>query len=96
MKGTEKQIAWAEQIISDALGTINRNIARIKKQIEKYGADKHSELELKAWEAARGQYENVILKSAEAQNAAWIIDNRKRMDPAAIAHQVEMIVANAI
>jgi hypothetical protein len=91
LTGSEKQVAWAEQITNDALGTINRNIEIVKERIEKYDMP-NEQVRLDAWLAAKNQYENVILKAPEAQNAAWIIDNRKHMDPAAIAHRVDMIV----
>ena len=92
MTGSDKQIAWAKQIINDALGTINRNISRVTEHIEKYDMQ-DEQIYLDTWLAAKNQYENVILKTPEAQDASWIIDNRKRMDPIAIIHQVDMIVA---
>lgn len=91
MTGTEKQVAWAEIIISDAMGTIDKNITLTKERIEKYDMPDEA-IRLKAWIAAKDHF-GKILSTPEAQSASWIIDNRKGFDPAAIIHRVDEIVA---
>ena len=91
MIGSEKQVAWAQTIISDAMGTIEKNIALTTGRIKKYGMTSET-IRLEAWKAAKNNFEK-ILSLPDAQSASWIIDNRTEFDPTTIMHRVDAIVA---
>lgn len=71
MKGTEKQVNWASDIINGVMETIRRNkvnaenspIAPIRKKAE-------------VWEYMETRYET-IMQSEKMQDASWIINNRE-------------------
>ncbi len=68
MKGTEKQIAWAQDIITNAQETIRRNIER--------NADDAAEL--KIWKWMEAEYAKAMEQVGD--NASLIINNRKALD----------------
>lgn len=83
LKGTEKQVAWANEIRDNAINTINRNIEiceeRNKKHINMCAVELQVWLELK--EAVFSKIENI-------DRAAEIIDMRHMLDPRAIINLV--------
>jgi len=68
MKGTEKQVKWAEDIINGAKETIRHNIERSANEPE----------ELKIWKWIEVQYNKTMEQVGD--NAAMIINNRKALD----------------
>lgn len=68
MKGTEKQIKWAEDIITSAQETIRRNIER----------NANDEKELRIWKWMEAEYAKAMEQVGD--NAALIINNRKALD----------------
>ncbi len=80
--GTEKQVEWAQSIISDALSTIEANR---KKIVDTYPAGTIKDSELKIWDTINQQYQDT-LKQIEAMphSAAFVIDNRKMLDSSRI------------
>ena len=65
MKGTEKQIAFANNIIQESRNTIAANIARF--------TELGLERDVKIWNMVSEQYETAISK---IDNAAFVIDHR--------------------
>lgn len=84
MKGTEKQIKWAEDIIRDARETIRRNIELIKALQEKHGYDVRQD-ELEAYEKCSESLEKVF---ASTEEAGAIIEMRNRISGRAINEMV--------
>ena len=79
MKGTEKQIAWAEDIIDSARRTIDGNVELVEKRIAEYG-DLFA-ADLSAWRIMRGFVNNFV---ATIDSAAQVIDKRHILASAAI------------
>ena len=85
LTGSEKQIKWANDIIDRLTKTIDMNLERAKKyQMEDY---------ITAWETVKTQFEKDIIPNLlnQENNAAYIIENRKKLDP-----QVVIDAANYI
>jgi hypothetical protein len=76
MKGSEKQIKWAEDIKERAINYTRNGLAFAKE---------HESKELKVWENILAQLEKGF---AAAQDAKWIIDNRTQFDPQQISNMV--------
>ena len=79
MKGTEKQIKWAESIVNDAKETIRRNIERSANEQD----------ELKIWKWIEVQYNKTMEQVGD--NAALIIDNRKALDSARMVYLSDQV-----
>lgn len=88
MKGTEKQIKWAEDIIESARGTIKANIENIKAQQEKYNC-KWRQDELEAFELCGKSLEELLDKVTEASQ---VIDMRHKISSHAIIEMVHEYV----
>lgn len=76
MKGSEKQIKWAEDIKNRCLETIEINIETCKKErlsFQPYAKD--FQREFKAWEILRTDMENIFAHE-KCQDASYIIDRR--------------------
>lgn len=91
LTGTEKQVEWAQSIISDALSTIEANREKI---VDTYPAGTIKDSELKIWDTINQQYQDT-LKQIEVMphSAAFVIDNRKMLDSSRIiwgANQLSM------
>ena len=84
LKGSEKQVAWAEDIIAGARGTIKANIDNIKAQQEKYNM-KFRQDELEAYEKCKESLETLL---AGIDSAAKIIDLRYKISGRAINEMV--------
>jgi len=83
LTGTEKQIAWAKQIIADSQSTIDKNIARIEKVLGEIGWGPKSGMgkELATWHKIKESYEKALNEiEKKPNNAAFIIDNRRSLD----------------
>lgn len=85
MKGTEKQIKWAEDIIESARGTIKANIENIKAQQEKYNC-KWRQDELEAFELCSKSLEELLSKVTEASQ---VINMRHKISSHAIIEMVQ-------
>lgn len=88
LKGTEKQVAWAEDIIASARGTIKTNIENIKAQQEKYNC-KFKQDELEAYEKCSESLETLL---AGIDSASKIIDMRYKISGGAIIEMVHQYV----
>jgi len=75
LKGSEKQINWANVIREDAVNTVAANIERLEKSIKEfnYGIE-----ELEAWNNIKAQIENAF---NQLENASDIIDRRNALNP---------------
>lgn len=85
LTGSEKQIKWANDIIDRLTKTIDMNLERAKKyQMEDY---------ITAWETVKAQFGKDIIPNLlnQENNAAFIIEHRKKLDP-----QVAIDAANYI
>lgn len=84
LTGTEKQIAWAKQIIADSHATIDKNIARNKENSKLLGGGPPRGAFAKNIERAelvRKKYNEALAVIEKKPNsAAFIIDNRRSLD----------------
>ena len=91
LKGTEKQVAWAEDIIREARETISRNIENIKnlqaEYTEKYGEEfkNFRQDEVEAFEKCGESLEAML---AGIDSASKIIDMRSKLSSGNILHMV--------
>jgi len=76
LKGTEKQIAWAEKIRKEMIARANEELARRKQFIERRIACGQPTPEAKVREYL-GQVEAVIERIMREENAVWFIENRE-------------------
>lgn len=82
LKGTEKQIAWATDLINDAMATIEKNLENAKN-----GKDFYAKYNVQAFSELKASLEKVI---AKLETAEQVIDNRKVLDPSLILHKANM------
>lgn len=91
MKGTEKQIAWAEDIKTSAIKTCAANAQRFE-TIE----PKWSELYSKIGARCKALIKK-IEENPDAENASWWIDNRNRLPNAnRVFDQVSTMISNGV
>lgn len=79
LKGTEKQIAWATDLINNAMNTIEKNLENAKN-----GKDFYAKYNVQAFSELKASLEKVI---AKLETAEQVIDNRKVLDPSQILHK---------
>lgn len=84
LKGTEKQIAWATDLINDAMNTINANLENAKNS-----RDFYAKYNVQAFSELKASLEKVI---AKLETAAQVIDNREILNPSQILHKANMRV----
>ena len=82
LKGTEKQIAWATDLINDAMNTIEKNLENAKN-----GKDFYAKYNVQAFSELKASLEKVI---AKLETAAQVIDNRLILNPSQILHKANM------
>lgn len=89
MKGTEKQIAWAEDIQKTALDALQRNIDRMKAtNVKSY------ERTIKAFEKCK---EELLECFEKCDDAALYIKNRETFSSRSVlqkANEIELIMTN--
>lgn len=86
MKGTAKQVKWAEDIIRDSRATIALNIKR--------SAENGFDNDVKVWEKVSEQYEATI---AQIDDAAVVIDRRELLNSSRVIwcfNRLNMMVHN--
>lgn len=88
LKGTEKQVAWAEDIIGEARRTIEGNIERIKVEQEKHGIPVMQDY-LEAYARCGETLENMLSK---IDSASKIIEMRDRISSREINRMVDQYV----
>ena len=81
MKGTEKQIKWAEDIIAAARSTVEGNI---KRSAEMAAQHKVFEKDLEQWKKIGEQLEAVLAMIGD--DAAKIIDKREKLSGAYLGY----------
>lgn len=79
LKGTEKQIAWATDLINDAMNTIEKNLENAKN-----GNDFYAKYKVQAFSELKASLEKVI---AKLETAEQVIDNRSILNPSQILHK---------
>lgn len=84
LKGTEKQVAWANEIRDSAVNTITRNIELCKERNKKH--PDMCAVELQVWLELK---EALFAKIKNIDSAAEIIDMRYRLDPRRILDAVQ-------
>lgn len=82
LKGTEKQIAWATDLINDAMNTIVANLENAKNS-----KDFYAKYNVQAFSELKASLEKVI---AKLETAAQVIDNRSILNPSQILHKANM------
>lgn len=89
LKGSEKQVKWAEQIRNNAIDTINRNIDLANERIKKYpSAQKKYQNEIESLQEIGKQLKEVLLK---VSNASQIIEKRHIFDSSRILDEASKI-----
>jgi len=84
LTGSEKQIAWADSIIGDALKTIELNKTRVSNEYPE-GAYKAKELNI--WDTIGTQYNDALSQLEKMpKNAAIVIDKRDTFGPDGIIY----------
>ncbi len=73
MNGTEKQIKWANNIMNDALNTIDANVNRMEKENPQL-----FRFEIQAYNECKEEMQKLF---AECEDAKKIIENRDMFDP---------------
>ena len=68
MQGTEKQIRWAEEILANTTGSIDRMIELCK-------SNKAYAAQLDAWQYMQNRYA-VMMQHPKFQDASFVISNR--------------------
>ena len=86
MKGSEKQIKWAEDILANGKATITRNIELDKERLAKYGDIMFAE-SIEIWEQIEAEYDKII---ANVTDASEIIAKRHRLSPDALIREVNL------
>lgn len=79
MKGTEKQIKWAEDIISETRESLSAHIAYCREKAAGTEIPDFWQRDAHIWEAISAEYERTI---SQIDSAAVVIDNRKLLDSA--------------
>lgn len=85
MKGTEKQIKWAEGIKESAYGTIEANIELLNEKLEKYPNWESVKAEIKGYEKVRETLDKFFEMTDEASkviNARHILDGESIIEQA--------------
>lgn len=77
MKGTEKQIRWAENIKESAYETVNGNIKILNERLEKYPNWNSLKNDIKGYEKVR---EILDMFFSQCDDAAKIIEKRFILD----------------
>ena len=91
MKGTEKQIKWAQDIVAKTKGDIDRNIADFEKRAAEY-PDLFG-IEAEEWKNCKVWFENQMAEAEKRDMpASWYIDNRDRLSGTAMNQRVEKAV----
>lgn len=89
LKGSEKQVKWAEQIRNNAIDTINRNIDLANERIKKYpSAQKKYQNEIESLQEIGKQLKEVLLK---VSNASQIIEKRHIFDSSRILDEASKV-----
>ncbi len=84
MKGTEKQIKWAEDIKEAAYGTVNGNIELLQERLNKYPNWDSLKNEIKGYEKVREVLDMFFNQIAEASQ---VIDKRFMPEGEALVNQ---------
>ena len=80
LKGSEKQITWATDILNDVMGTISRNI-----EISK---ERNQERDVRAFETVKNKINKIIEQKKEA---SFYITNRNAFNPHTVIKTAEEI-----
>lgn len=92
MKGSEKQIKWAEDIKAGAIGYLERRMAGAAEMEARTGCGRYAKLTVKACRLLKAQ----LTQGFEGiDSAAQIIDMRRHFAEDALAHKIEEIVGIA-
>lgn len=84
LKGSEKQIAWANSIRNDAVNTMERNIKSYTERNEK--AEGLFAIEIAVWTELRNM---VVSQIKDIDSAAKIIDIRSRLNSSFLADMAQ-------
>ena len=90
MTGTDKQIAWAQSIISESRSLIANNI---KNCVDQYAAHPEADfylLWMRIWKRIDHEFETAM-GNQKCQSATFIIDKRHYFDADAIRQQEEKL-----
>ena len=79
MKGTEKQIKWAKDIMNGAIGTVLANIDRLQPYVDR--GEKPERIEQEVYKEMLEMLSN---KFDSIDDAAYVIEHRHTWDPARI------------
>ena len=84
LTGSEKQIAWATDILNSGWGTIERNIARCAESAEKWPTEAAMfDADAALWNEIRAAYGEATKNITTARE---VIDRRKQLDGDAVVN----------
>lgn len=85
LNGTEKQNAWAQDIIDNSFATIKANVENCKKENEKHGKDIFG-ARIAAYERIETELKTMLetLEGKVENTAKYIIENRNKFDSRSI------------
>lgn len=84
LKGSEKQITWATDILNDVMDTINRNIEISKERNQ----ERNQERDVRAFETVKNKINKIIEQKKEA---SFYITNRNAFNPHTVIKTAEEI-----
>lgn len=88
MKGSEKQVKWAMEIMAGALDTIN-NMKALRKRYDDLDGRRNSNLYKLTWEAIEAVEAEYKAAFESVEDASMVIDARHQLTSEAIARHAE-------
>lgn len=88
LQGTEKQVAWANQIREDAINTAERNIKLNEDRLRQYGIKNMYEPKIEAYKQVRDNLRTALSKIDKASD---IIDKRHIISGETVNTQADKI-----
>lgn len=93
LNGSEKQVAWAQDILDNAEGTIKINMAKAEERLAQFPEVKRNQFEVEAYKVTLAGYEKMVaFFDGKPDNAKSIIERRANIDPSRILKQVSDLV----
>lgn len=91
MKGSEKEVKWAEEIVAEGKATIARNIELNRKYLEQYGDNMYEDCVM-IWEQIGAEYDKII---ESVTDASAIIAKRNQLNSRALCYHFNQMIQMA-
>lgn len=93
LNGSEKQVAWAQDILNDAENTIKLNMAKAEERLAQFPDVRRNQFEVEACKVTLAGYEKMVsFFDSKPDNAKTIIERRASIDPSMILKQISDLV----